>query len=198
MESGAIRSDELAGRLLAGCDPQQREAITTEARPLCVLAAAGSAKRGCSRVASLAGERRHRLGTVRASAHVHPQAASELRGPARKPRARRTGDCRNLPTPLHSESSGDWLPSAAVRRPSSSPPKPVFWHRRGPGLRPRPRHASLNSPPRSNGRRRQCLTAREYRGLPASRATSQCDRPSSRRSGSATTGEATSRRPRLR
>ncbi len=44
MESGALRSSDIAGRLLAGCDPQQREAITTEAQPLCVLAAAGSGK----------------------------------------------------------------------------------------------------------------------------------------------------------
>ena len=39
-----VRSSDIAGRLLAGCDPSQREAITTEARPLCVLAAAGSGK----------------------------------------------------------------------------------------------------------------------------------------------------------
>jgi DNA helicase-2/ATP-dependent DNA helicase PcrA len=44
MESSPARSSDIAGRLLAGCDPQQREAITTEARPLCVLAAAGSGK----------------------------------------------------------------------------------------------------------------------------------------------------------
>jgi len=44
MDSSATRSSDLAKRLLAGCDPQQREAITTEARPLCVLAAAGSGK----------------------------------------------------------------------------------------------------------------------------------------------------------
>ena len=44
MDSSGRRSNDLAGRLLAGCDPQQREAITTEARPLCVLAAAGSGK----------------------------------------------------------------------------------------------------------------------------------------------------------
>ncbi|MGD0985058.1 MAG: ATP-dependent helicase [Acidimicrobiales bacterium] len=44
MDSGTTRSSDLAGRLLAGCDPRQREAITTEARPLCVLAAAGSGK----------------------------------------------------------------------------------------------------------------------------------------------------------
>ena len=34
----------MAGRLLAGCDAEQREAITTDATPLCVLAAAGSGK----------------------------------------------------------------------------------------------------------------------------------------------------------
>jgi DNA helicase-2/ATP-dependent DNA helicase PcrA len=34
----------MAGRLLAGCDAEQRDAITTEATPLCVLAAAGSGK----------------------------------------------------------------------------------------------------------------------------------------------------------
>jgi ATP-dependent DNA helicase UvrD/PcrA len=44
MESGTTRSNAIAGRLLAGCDPEQREAITTDARPLCVLAAAGSGK----------------------------------------------------------------------------------------------------------------------------------------------------------
>jgi len=44
MESGSARSNEMAGRLLAGCDPQQKEAITTTAQPLCVLAAAGSGK----------------------------------------------------------------------------------------------------------------------------------------------------------
>ena len=44
MESGPARSDEVAARLLAGCDSQQREAITSDARPLCVLAAAGSGK----------------------------------------------------------------------------------------------------------------------------------------------------------
>ena len=44
MESKAQRSSALAARLLAGCDPYQREAITTEAQPLCVLAAAGSGK----------------------------------------------------------------------------------------------------------------------------------------------------------
>jgi len=44
MDLTGRRSNDLAGRLLAGCDPQQREAITTEARPLCVLAAAGSGK----------------------------------------------------------------------------------------------------------------------------------------------------------
>ena len=44
MESSSARSSDIAGRLLAGCDQQQREAITTEARPLCVLAAAGSGK----------------------------------------------------------------------------------------------------------------------------------------------------------
>jgi DNA helicase-2/ATP-dependent DNA helicase PcrA len=44
MESSATRSSDLAGRLLAGCDPQQRKAITTQAQPLCVLAAAGSGK----------------------------------------------------------------------------------------------------------------------------------------------------------
>ena len=44
MESSSARSSQIAARLLAGCDPQQREAITSEARPLCVLAAAGSGK----------------------------------------------------------------------------------------------------------------------------------------------------------
>jgi len=44
MESGTARSKEMAGRLLAGCDSQQIEAITTTAQPLCVLAAAGSGK----------------------------------------------------------------------------------------------------------------------------------------------------------
>jgi DNA helicase-2/ATP-dependent DNA helicase PcrA len=44
MESMAPPSGEIAARLLAGCDPQQREAITTTERPLCVLAAAGSGK----------------------------------------------------------------------------------------------------------------------------------------------------------
>ncbi len=44
MESETTRSSAIAGRLLAGCDPEQREAITTKARPLCVLAAAGSGK----------------------------------------------------------------------------------------------------------------------------------------------------------
>ncbi len=44
MDSSGARSNDIARRLLAGCDPQQREAITTEARPLCVLAAAGSGK----------------------------------------------------------------------------------------------------------------------------------------------------------
>lgn len=34
----------VASRLLAGCDPEQREAITSEANPLCVLASAGSGK----------------------------------------------------------------------------------------------------------------------------------------------------------
>jgi DNA helicase-2/ATP-dependent DNA helicase PcrA len=42
--STAAPSRDLAGRLLAGCDDEQRDAITTEARPLCVLAAAGSGK----------------------------------------------------------------------------------------------------------------------------------------------------------
>ena len=44
MEPAPTRSNAMAGRLLAGCDPQQRLAITSEARPLCVLAAAGSGK----------------------------------------------------------------------------------------------------------------------------------------------------------
>ena len=41
---GARPSSDMAGRLLAGCDAEQREAITTDAKPLCVLAAAGSGK----------------------------------------------------------------------------------------------------------------------------------------------------------
>lgn len=44
MEPAPTLSNAMAGRLLAGCDPQQRLAITSEARPLCVLAAAGSGK----------------------------------------------------------------------------------------------------------------------------------------------------------
>lgn len=44
MESTEARPGPLAGRLLAGCDGQQREAITSPARPLCVLAGAGSGK----------------------------------------------------------------------------------------------------------------------------------------------------------
>ena len=81
MESGAIRSDELAGRLLAGCDPQQREAITTEARPLCVLAAAGSGK---TRVLTRRIAWRVNEGTASApyvlALTFTRKAASELRG----------------------------------------------------------------------------------------------------------------------
>ncbi len=44
MDSSLTRWSDLASRLLAGCDPLQREAITTQARPLCVLAPAGSGK----------------------------------------------------------------------------------------------------------------------------------------------------------
>ncbi|HLN05622.1 MAG TPA: ATP-dependent helicase [Acidimicrobiales bacterium] len=39
-----VTPSDMTGRLLAGCDAEQREAITTPARPLCVLAAAGSGK----------------------------------------------------------------------------------------------------------------------------------------------------------
>jgi DNA helicase II / ATP-dependent DNA helicase PcrA len=44
MASTAAPPSDMAGRLLAGCDAEQREAITTDATPLCVLAAAGSGK----------------------------------------------------------------------------------------------------------------------------------------------------------
>ena len=44
MEPAPTRANAMAGRLLAGCDSNQRLAITSEARPLCVLAAAGSGK----------------------------------------------------------------------------------------------------------------------------------------------------------
>ncbi len=44
MASSGTRSRATAGRLLAGCDDEQREAITTADKKLCVLAAAGSGK----------------------------------------------------------------------------------------------------------------------------------------------------------
>jgi len=178
-----------------GCDPQQREAITTEARPLCVLAAAGSGKTGCSRVASPGGERRHRLGTVRASAHVHPQGRIRTARPLAS-LGSRTGDCRNLPRRCTRE-----LRRLAAER--GGPPPVVIAPKPSSGTAAARTTAatapcSLNSPPRSNGRRRSAH-AREYSRLPASpRDLASVTRPSSRRSGSATTGEATSRRPRLR
>jgi DNA helicase-2/ATP-dependent DNA helicase PcrA len=81
MESSVTRSSDLAGRLLAGCDPQQREAITTEARPLCVLAAAGSGK---TRVLTRRIAWRVNEGTASAryvlALTFTRKAASELRG----------------------------------------------------------------------------------------------------------------------
>ena len=81
MASSATRSGDTAGRLLAGCDPQQREAITTEARPLCVLAAAGSGK---TRVLTRRIAWRVNEGTASApyvlALTFTRKAASELRG----------------------------------------------------------------------------------------------------------------------
>jgi DNA helicase-2/ATP-dependent DNA helicase PcrA len=81
MESSVTRSSDLAGRLLAGCDPQQREAITTQARPLCVLAAAGSGK---TRVLTRRIAWRVNEGTASApyvlALTFTRKAASELRG----------------------------------------------------------------------------------------------------------------------
>ena len=81
MESGAPRSGDIAGRLLAGCDPQQREAITTTERPLCVLAAAGSGK---TRVLTRRIAWRVNEGTASApyvlALTFTRKAASELRG----------------------------------------------------------------------------------------------------------------------
>ena len=81
MESSATRSNDLAARLLVGCDPQQREAITTDARPLCVLAAAGSGK---TRVLTRRIAWRVNEGTASASYVLAltftRKAASELRG----------------------------------------------------------------------------------------------------------------------
>jgi DNA helicase-2/ATP-dependent DNA helicase PcrA len=81
MESGGPRSGAIAGRLLAGCDPQQREAITTTARPLCVLAAAGSGK---TRVLTRRIAWRVNEGTASApyvlALTFTRKAASELRG----------------------------------------------------------------------------------------------------------------------
>jgi DNA helicase-2/ATP-dependent DNA helicase PcrA len=81
MESATTRSSDIAGRLLAGCDPQQREAITTEAQPLCVLAAAGSGK---TRVLTRRIAWRVNEGTASASYVLAltftRKAASELRG----------------------------------------------------------------------------------------------------------------------
>ena len=73
--------DNLAGRLLAGCDAEQREAITTQARPLCVLAAAGSGK---TRVLTRRIAWRVNEGTASAqyvlALTFTRKAASELRG----------------------------------------------------------------------------------------------------------------------
>jgi len=81
MEPRATWSADLAGRLLAGCDQEQREAITTPARPLCVLAAAGSGK---TRVLTRRIAWRVNEGTASAryvlALTFTRKAASELRG----------------------------------------------------------------------------------------------------------------------
>jgi DNA helicase-2/ATP-dependent DNA helicase PcrA len=81
MESAMISSNDIAGRLLAGCDPQQREAITTNEQPLCVLAAAGSGK---TRVLTRRIAWRVNEGTAAAcyvlALTFTRKAASELRG----------------------------------------------------------------------------------------------------------------------
>lgn len=81
MEPSATRSNDLAGRLLAGCDAEQRKAITTEAQPLCVLAAAGSGK---TRVLTRRIAWRVNEGTASApyvlALTFTRKAASELRG----------------------------------------------------------------------------------------------------------------------
>ncbi|MGD1011125.1 MAG: ATP-dependent helicase [Acidimicrobiales bacterium] len=81
MEPSATRSNDLAGRLLAGCDPEQCRAITTEAQPLCVLAAAGSGK---TRVLTRRIAWRVNEGTASApyvlALTFTRKAASELRG----------------------------------------------------------------------------------------------------------------------
>ena len=81
MASTAAFPNDLAGRLLAGCDAEQREAITTEAKPLCVLAAAGSGK---TRVLTRRIAWRVNEGTASApyvlALTFTRKAASELRG----------------------------------------------------------------------------------------------------------------------
>ena len=98
MESGATRSNDLAARLLAGCDPQQREAITTDARPLCVLAAAGSGK---TRVLTRRIAWRVNEGTASAryvlALTFTRKAASELRGRLASLGLERAGDGWDLP-----------------------------------------------------------------------------------------------------
>ncbi len=77
----SMESSELAARLLAGCDSRQREAITTEARPLCVLAPAGSGKTRVltRRIAWRVNERTAAAQYVLALTFTR-KAASELRG----------------------------------------------------------------------------------------------------------------------
>ncbi len=81
MDWTATRSSDLAGRLLAGCDAEQSEAITTQARPLCVLAPAGSGK---TRVLTRRIAWRVNEGTASAqyvlALTFTRKAASELRG----------------------------------------------------------------------------------------------------------------------
>jgi DNA helicase-2/ATP-dependent DNA helicase PcrA len=81
MVSSTTGSPELASRLLAGCDPDQRDAITTEARPLCVLAAAGSGKTRVltRRIAWRVNEASASASSVLALTFTR-KAASELRG----------------------------------------------------------------------------------------------------------------------
>ena len=176
MESSLTRSSDLAGRLLAGCDPQQREAITTQARPLCVLAAAGSGK---TRVLTRRIAWRVNEGTASApyvlALTFTRKAASELRG-----RLASLGlASRRRPGPSmrwRSGSSGAWQPNVAGQRQSSSPPRLV--------CSPRPagqdighdRTMLADLASEIEWAQAQCLTARDYqRAVITSGRPSQCD-----------------------